>query len=550
MKKALVVSATALLAALTLAIPASASLPEPDSVRPKHNISVFHNSDFVGVFGYPVGQRLTVDVYRGPHRIATAFGLAAQTPEGGGLEINHGPAGTAAQGDCWEGCTPDILPGDKIVVTDSTGTDTVLVDDIAITKGPTDDTSTPSPYDVILEGKASYADGTPVPESTLMGEMRNDGAGFRAVPNTIERVPGTTDGWRAIYTYPYKSTKSEGLPTVEEKKRAILTGDHEIGYGHAELLPSLETQIVEFPAAAGGPALDCGNPASPHYAPKEANAVTTSDDRAVNRASGTLTLGGTAMADTTAVSVVLNDEDPATPDVSVETTGLSGNYEEKGWSVSFTREQLVSLTDGKLTATGSYSLAEGGSTTGAEMTLRKDLVAPKLKATPGPKTANGPLGVALKSDGGERIRYTTDGSLPDRFSKVYRGTPIELTRTATIRTSATDAAGNRADAAFRYVIRQPSTVSLKLSKTGVRLGRSISISGVLRPAHPDGAVTVIVKRDGKTVFETKRTLNGSSGYSLRYTPKRAGVFSVQVHFAGDENSLPDRSPLEKFRVTR
>lgn len=72
-------SAAATLLALTaagaaLTTPAWASLTGPDSVRPGKNITVFHNSDFVAAFGYPVGQEPTVDVYRGTHGIATAFG--------------------------------------------------------------------------------------------------------------------------------------------------------------------------------------------------------------------------------------------------------------------------------------------------------------------------------------------------------------------------------------------------------------------------------------------------------------------------------------------
>lgn len=81
-----------------------------------------------------------MDVFRGEHRIATASGPAVPTPEGPGLEVNHGPAGAAAEGDCWEGVTPDILPGDRVVVTDAAGaTDSILVDDVSIDpEGPVD----------------------------------------------------------------------------------------------------------------------------------------------------------------------------------------------------------------------------------------------------------------------------------------------------------------------------------------------------------------------------------------------------------------------------
>lgn len=542
MKRTLAVSATALLAAVMLAVPASASLPAPDSVRGGHNISVFHNSDFVGVFGYPLGEKLTVDVYRGPHRIATAFGPAVSTPEGGGLEINHGPAGTAAQGDCWEGHTPDILPGDRIMVTDSRGTDTVLVDDIAFAGAPEEDLSTTvDKWDIVVEGHASYANGAPIPIKDLSSEVRQDVPRYLARPNEIERV-GTDDEWKATYTYPYNKIKNkEGLNATEEKQ-AILTGNHEMGFGHAGPPLPPETQLAES-GATGGPALGC------EQAPREANTITTSDDEAVNLKSGKLTLGGTAMADTTAVSVTLSDGNPAA-DVKVDTTDLSTNPGEKGWSVTFSRQQLETLSDGTLKATGAYTQADRSSMTGATMSLSKDLIAPKLSATPEPKTANGPLSVALSVDGGERVRYTTDGSLPNDFSKVYRGVPIELTRTSTIRAFATDAAGNRTDSSFEYVIRQPSTVSLNLSTTTLKPDRSITFSGAVRPAHTRNVVTLTIKRNGSQILETERELNNSSDYSFRYTPKRVGSYSVKVRFAGDADSLADTSSTKRFQVNR
>src|SRR3712207_2049605 len=143
-KKIIAVASAALVASLALAIP-SWAMPAGDGVRPGHNVSVFHNPDFVAAFGYPVGEPLTVEVYRNDVKIGSATGPAVAVNEGlplaGALEVNHGPVGAPQPGDCWTGITPDILPGDHVVVTDSTGaTDEVLVDNITIDKGPTDDT--------------------------------------------------------------------------------------------------------------------------------------------------------------------------------------------------------------------------------------------------------------------------------------------------------------------------------------------------------------------------------------------------------------------------
>ena len=90
----------AALGSLALAAPAGATLTGP-GVRAGHNISVFANIDFVGVFGYSVGAPMTVELVRNGHVINRVSAETVSTPEGGGLEINHGPAGAPQPGDCW-----------------------------------------------------------------------------------------------------------------------------------------------------------------------------------------------------------------------------------------------------------------------------------------------------------------------------------------------------------------------------------------------------------------------------------------------------------------
>src|SRR5436189_6195829 len=101
------ITAVAACAGLAVAGPAQASVTGP-GVRDAHNISVFHNIDFVSPTGYTVGAPMTVDIVRNGHRIATVTAVTVSTPAGGGLEINHGPAGTPQPGDCFTGFTPDI----------------------------------------------------------------------------------------------------------------------------------------------------------------------------------------------------------------------------------------------------------------------------------------------------------------------------------------------------------------------------------------------------------------------------------------------------------
>ena len=390
--------AAALIGSAVLAAPAAA---EVESVRAGHNITAFHNGDFIAAFGYGVGETVSVDVWRGTHRIGNAFGPTVDAvPDGGALEVNHGPAGAAVQGDCWQGHTPDILPGDRVVVTDSTGgTDSVYVDDINVNSAPVEImTAAEIPAgsdaevgDLIQEGNASTGNTrTPIPVEQLTGEVRQFANQYRAEPSRFERIAGTTDGFRAIYHAPYtiiKAGRPQPLNAAEQKQAIITADEHMIGFGHVAPLP-LETQIADWPHG-GGPALDCGEPTSAFYAPASANAVTTSTDPIINAArlagetAAPIGFSGTAMADVTAVEVNLSDG----IDTVTATTAVTGaGTGQKAWTVEFSAAQVAGLKDGTLTATGTYTLADGTTTTGATMRVRKD-TAPPVIDTPAPRQA-------------------------------------------------------------------------------------------------------------------------------------------------------------------
>src|SRR5919199_3897961 len=110
-------TAAAAAGSVALSAQAHAALPAPGSVRAGHNVSVFHEIDFVATFGHQVGTPLRIEVFRGPHFIARSAGNAVSTPEGGGLEVNHGVDFAPGPGDCWAHATADMKPYDKIVVT-------------------------------------------------------------------------------------------------------------------------------------------------------------------------------------------------------------------------------------------------------------------------------------------------------------------------------------------------------------------------------------------------------------------------------------------------
>src|SRR5919107_3921892 len=153
------------LAALAAAPAAQAQVA---SVRPDKDVSVFANISSVAALNYTLGAPMNIDLVREGHVIARASGPAVATPDGPGLEVNHGPAGAPRPGDCWSNFTPRLQPGDELRIAGDGGTDTVTIDDIQISS------VREVGGDVVVEGIASYADGTPIPVAALdSGEARN-----------------------------------------------------------------------------------------------------------------------------------------------------------------------------------------------------------------------------------------------------------------------------------------------------------------------------------------------------------------------------------------
>jgi Bacterial Ig-like domain len=245
------------------AAPALAALTGP-GVSAGKNITVFHNLDFVGVYGYgPVGDPITVDVVRNGVTIGTATGPSVNTRQGPGLEINHGPKTIPQPGDCWTGTTPNIRPGDRILVTStSTGTqDEVTVDNIRYTGPATED---PNTGDIVVSGIAQQADGTPIPASSLdAGEFRDLTGKLRITPNVVEPTPGVTAGFTMRYRAPYTVFRNRDNLSEEQQKQELLGNGHLAGFGHALPLPP-ESMLVDGIADRPGPAVGCeGSPAAP-----------------------------------------------------------------------------------------------------------------------------------------------------------------------------------------------------------------------------------------------------------------------------------------------
>src|SRR3954469_15480147 len=166
---------TVALAGLSLALCAPAvvagapaqALQTGPAVQPGHNITVTPDLDFVGVYGYGFNSTITVEVVRRDPAtgqdatIGRAIAPAQSLKTGVGLELNHGPTGSAnVPGNCWDTQTPDIRPGDRIVVKAGGATDEITVDDIRWTSHPVLD---PATGDITVDGLARSADGSAIP---------------------------------------------------------------------------------------------------------------------------------------------------------------------------------------------------------------------------------------------------------------------------------------------------------------------------------------------------------------------------------------------------
>jgi hypothetical protein len=364
----------------------------------------------VATFGHSIGVQTQVDVFRGGHRIASARGATFDAADdGGALEVNHGPAGAPVPGDCWDGATPDIRPGDRVVVSNPggpAGVDEAVVDDINLvgnrtvtvdSTGQEVPTGTPGSHqEVWVEGTAFFmnADGTtgaPIPLTAL------DSAGFlgpadnqlRGAPNLMDAPlgPGT---FRARYFTPFNLERNRNNRDDAYIFNALTGDTHEMGYGHVAPLPAV-SMLVEGFSEQSGAALGC------EAAPKEASSVGTASPEALTFANAgpaatdpVLTVGGWAAETVTEAEVVLSR---GAASVARPVT-LSAGPGPKGWTATFTKADLATVGQGTLTA----RLSVDGSLVGAAKTIRHDTSAPAGPGTPGnpanPGTPASPAGAA------------------------------------------------------------------------------------------------------------------------------------------------------------
>jgi hypothetical protein len=345
MKRAVAVSIASLAPAAMSDAPAQGTVVD---IAPGHNITVFHNIDFIATFGHGLGDDLTVEVRRNGVVIGSSAGPTVETPEGPGLEVNHGPEGVPADGDCWVGHTPDIRPGDHVIVRGPAGTDRVIVDNIGFVGKPRELKN----GDIVVPFNAYRANGRAIAPTFI------DSAEFRAATNNsvrfegnrvkVERRPGAKPGqlWQR-YPSPFRPSRNDDENPFDQRqlRRALLGDGHATGFGHVAPLPT-ESMLHDGLADTPGAAIGCSGPS----ARWQVNNVSPKVIGPSNRTRLFKATGRTFNAQRVMVRLV--DRDAGEP---VRTVEKRATVTGSTWNVSFRPGQLKAL-DGQFRVSSLHTL--------------------------------------------------------------------------------------------------------------------------------------------------------------------------------------------------
>jgi hypothetical protein len=98
---------------------------------------------------------------------------------------------------------------------------------------------------------------------------------------------------------------------------------------------------------------------------------------------------------------------------------------------------------------------------------------------------------------------------------------------------------------------RPSTISMSLSETSIRLGSSVTISGSINPVRPNVKVTVYNRTKGATTWDTLAnvTTNQNSVYNSTWKPGKKGTYEVMASWGGDNETLRADSGVSTLAVT-
>lgn len=576
---ALAVGSLSAAGVLAAGSPASAAVTPIDGTGPG-NFIIFPERDFVSLTGFDTTP-LTVQVLRSGVVIGTAHGTPVSDPvDGSILEVNH-PGGV-----CWDGVTPDILPGDVVqVLTDeSNPLDPVGVS--ANTRNVTADFAQAVALDpdgllddVVVHGRAvDLTTGGPVPLADLEQRIIQPALvdiGFRR----SLRAPGAgtlvydpvnpltnADGTRWTATYRDLGVQVAAVATdLASAETRIISWDAVDAAGTFFGSTIFETGS----AVAGGP----GFPGCPNAA---ADVVTASVPSVVNvagSAAANLVLNGTAFnpldgtvtiddddldhADALTVPIVINN--PASLDPAVGLPGL------RTWTASVPMVDVLTLQDGLLTVTPTITRVlptvtvpaigrDTASLTGATLNRVKDVVAPEPPVmTPAPGLYFGPQTVHVDPvDEADTVRYrvaNTTAPNPSTNSPVFPAAGLLLGQgtTTQIAAIAVDPAGNPSTIARgTFTLQAPRAPDAPTGLLGVTVGTRVDLSWTA-PAVDGGAAVSGYRVVGTAPggIPVDRVVTGTTTSISGLTPGAVYSFTVAARNANGESapSAPTTVPI-------
>jgi Fibronectin type III domain/Chitobiase/beta-hexosaminidase C-terminal domain len=513
------------------ALPASGSIG-PAGLRPGKTITVVHNLDFVGVGGYrPLGREITVRVVRNGVTIGSATGRSTFVDGGtSGLEVNLGIEGTIVRpGDCWDGHTPDIRPGDHIVVAAGAARDEVVVDDIAFTGRPVLEQET---GDVVVPFTAVDANGAEIPLERLdAAEFREDQVRYRAAEIALERAEsGAAGQYQMRYVSPFAPERvvddndipdpEEPVPTQADIARALLGDGHTIGFSAPVDGTGGEGMVAEGVTDTPGPAAGCEA-----AAPLASSGATSVSPRLVNQSNDAEPLVVSGFSeDAATVEVELKDADS----VVTAPADLSAPAGRQTWRASFEPTGLADLSGTIHVA----AVVDGARSPITQKAVRDTdaPVAPTVSLPAG--SYRGPQGVTIGSDPSDEVRYTLgDGQQPDPTTDrgtVYRGGKLRIGSSKTLKVVSVDAAGNVSPVvARRYVIRKASSAPvIGLATSGDPGGRSTARASWANPATNNGG-----RVTGYVVTALRLGSDGSVASRRRFQVDRPSARAIQMGLA-------------------
>jgi large repetitive protein len=416
-------------AAIVVATPGLASaVIDPFPAQPLE-VVVFPERDFVVTEGGPANLALDFKIIRNGVTIGTASGT---TDADGLLEVNH-PGGV-----CWQGVTPNIMPGDVLRVTEQAAPGNGYE---VRTQGVSAPQAQIVGNNVVVRGVALNDAGDPLPLSRV--EQRIVQPEFREPPEPLERrdIRATTDDGNLVRdnspgAAPGAFIATHSGLTAVQRQKAIEGQTRVLGWQRTAANGDRLGITIFEAGEVGGPGFG-GCPLTRDYA------ITAFNQKAIKAGTRGLTVSGTAN-DATNVRITLVDDAARTTNPARVATLSAGAV--KTFRASFTARQLRRLSDGRVRAVGSYTVG-GTAINGVNKSIVKDLRAPRPAKS---DTRSGVYSrtqfVALFRAAGEprtsRIFYTTNGQKPGLGSLRFRR-QIRVSSTKTLRAVVIDRAGNK-----------------------------------------------------------------------------------------------------------